>query len=73
MLRKRISKFYEDHTAGCNIFAAGLVTGAVLATKSANKRNAVESADLWMREDGVKLLLIQHKDGSQTKLKYTDK
>lgn len=72
MIKDRAAKFYRDHTAGCNIFIAGFVTGAIVATKSANRRLAVESADMWLRDDGVKLLLIQHKNGDQTKLKYTD-
>lgn len=72
MIRDRAAKFYRDHTAGCNIFIAGLVTGVVVANKSANKRLAVTSADMWMRDDGAKVLLIEHKNGSQTKLKYTN-
>lgn len=72
MIRDRIAKFYRDHTTGCNIFVAGLVSGVVVANKNAHRQLAVTSADIWEREDGMKVMSISHRNGSTSTLKYTE-
>jgi len=71
MIRDRAAKFYRDHTTGCNVFAAGVLTGVLVATKRAEKRFEITSADILTSDvDGVKVLSIMRKNGSTRLMTY---